>query len=308
MTNSSIIEKDKQKFGRVSLIGAPNAGKSTLINKLVGTKISIVTHKVQTTRGRVVGIVMRGNSQIVLIDTPGIFKPNRRLDKAMVKAAWSEAHSSDIIALLIDASHKELSKEEKMIISELKKRDIEQKVILILNKIDIVAKERLLKLAKQFDDIGIFSHIFMLSALTGDGCDELLDIFDSYISEGGWQYDPDIISDMPARLLAAEITREKIMQQLHQEIPYSCAVETESWGTNKKGELKIGQVIYVAKRRYKAILLGKRGQKIKKIGTEARLEISELLEQKTHLNIFVKVKENWQDDPDRYEDIGLEFC
>ncbi len=297
----------KQKFGTVSLIGAPNAGKSTLVNNLVGTKISIVTHKVQTTRGRVVGIVMHENSQIVLIDTPGIFKPNRRLDSAMVKTAWNEAHASDVIALIIDATHKELTAEEKIIIKELKKRQINQKIILILNKIDIVKKEKLLKLISKFNDMDIFSDIFMVSALTGDGSDMLLEAFSNYIGEGYWQYDPEIISDMPARLLAAEITREKIMQQLHQEIPYLCAVETESWEVNKKGEIKISQVIYVTKTRHRAIMLGTKGQKIKKIGSDARLEIAKLLEQKTHLNLFVKVKENWQDDPEIYNNLGLNF-
>ena len=301
------MEETQTKCGSVSLIGAPNAGKSTLVNQLVGTKVSIVTHKVQTTRSRVVGIAMHENSQIVLVDTPGIFHPKKRLDKAMVGAAWREAHSSDVIALLMDAAHKKRSKEEELILKELEKRDTHQKVVLILNKIDLVPRERLLKIAQDFHDTGLFEDIYMVSALSGNGCDRLLRDFSRFIPDGPWAYDADMVSDMPARLLSAEITREKLFQQLHQEIPYMCAVETENWENTEKGDIKISQIIYVTKARHKGMILGKQGQKIKKIGRDARLEIQDLLEQKVHLNLFVKVKENWMDDPERYHEWGLEF-
>lgn len=301
------MEDTQTKCGSVSLIGAPNAGKSTLVNQLVGTKVSIVTHKVQTTRSRVVGIAMHENSQIVLVDTPGIFHPKKRLDKAMVAAAWREAHSSDVIALLMDAAHKKRSKEEELILKELAKRDTHQRVVLILNKIDLVPREKLLKIAKDFDDMGLFEDIYMVSALSGNGCDRLLSDFAKFIPDGAWMYDPDLVSDMPARLLSAEITREKLFQQLHQEIPYMCTVETENWENTEKGDVKISQIIYVTNARHKGMILGKQGQKIKKIGRDARLEIQDLLEQKVHLNLFVKVKENWMDDPERYHEWGLEF-
>ena len=301
------MEDTQTKCGSVSLIGAPNAGKSTLVNQLVGTKVSIVTHKVQTTRSRVVGIAMHENSQIVLVDTPGIFHPKKRLDKAMVAAAWREAHSSDVIALLMDAAHKKRSKEEELILKELAKRDTHQRVVLILNKIDLVPREKLLKIAKDFDDMGLFEDIYMVSALSGNGCDRLLSDFGKFIPDGAWMYDPDLVSDMPARLLSAEITREKLFQQLHQEIPYMCTVETENWENTEKGDVKISQIIYVTNARHKGMILGKQGQKIKKMGRDARLEIQDLLEQKVHLNLFVKVKENWMDDPERYHEWGLEF-
>ncbi len=298
---------NQSRFGSIGLIGAPNAGKSTLVNQLVGTKVSIVTHKVQTTRSRVIGIAMHGDSQIVLVDTPGIFQPGRRLDKAMVSTAWREAHNADVIAVLMDAGHHKRTKDELLILKELEKRNISQKVILILNKIDLLAREKLLAIVQEFHDTGLFSEIYMVSALTGDGCDALLADFAKFVPEAEWLYDEDLISDMPSRLLAAEITREKLFQQLHQEIPYMCTVETESWETNEKDEIKIGQVIYVIKPRHKAMILGKNGQKIKTIGMQARHELIELLEQPVHLNLFIKVKENWMDDPERYQHWGLEF-
>lgn len=301
------MSNENRRCGAVSLIGAPNAGKSTLVNQLVGTKVSIVTHKVQTTRSRVVGIAMQDNSQVVLVDTPGIFHPQKRLDKAMVNAAWREAHSSDVIALLIDASHRTRNKEDELILSELQKRDTHQKVVLLLNKIDLIPRERLLDMAQDYHDMGLFEDIYMISALSGNGCPKLLEDFAKFIPEGDWVYDPEVVSDMPARLLAAEITREKLFQQLHQEIPYMCTVETETWENTEKGDVKIGQIIYVVNPRHKGMILGKQGQKIKRIGRDSRLEIQELLEQTVHLNLFVKVKENWMEDPERYQEWGLEF-
>jgi len=296
------------RCGSVSLIGAPNAGKSTLVNKLVGTKVSIVTHKVQTTRSRVVGIVMRGESQIVLVDTPGIFHPEKRLDRAMVSAAWREAHDSHVIAVLMDAAHDRRTKSEELLLTELAKRKVPQKTVLILNKIDLVRRDKLLAQAKEFSDRGLFQEIYMVSAMTGDGCDALLDDFAKFIPESPWLYDPEIVSDMPARLLAAEITREKLFEQMHQEIPYMCTVETESWETDEKGRLRIGQIIYVARDQHKSMILGKGGSKIKSIGSAARAEINKLLEENVHLEIFIKVKENWMDDPDRYREWGLDFA
>ncbi|TNE31916.1 MAG: GTPase Era [Alphaproteobacteria bacterium] len=300
-------DKSLTRCGTVSLIGAPNAGKSTLVNKLVGTKVSIVTHKVQTTRSRVVGIVMRGESQIVLVDTPGIFRPEKRLDRAMVSTAWREAHDSDVIAVLMDAAHDKRTKSEELLLAELAKRKVPQKTVLILNKIDLVRRDKLLQMAKEFSDSGLFQDIYMVSALTGDGCDRLLDDFSQSVPEGPWFYDPEIVSDMPARLLAAEITREKLFEQMHQEIPYMCTVETESWEEDENGRLRIGQIIYVARPQHKSMILGKGGRKIKAIGSAARAEINELLEENVHLEIFIKVKENWMDDPDRYREWGLDF-
>lgn len=295
------------RCGSVSLIGAPNAGKSTLVNKLVGTKVSIVTHKVQTTRSRVVGIVMRDESQIVLVDTPGIFHPEKRLDRAMVSTAWREAHDSHIIAVLMDAAHAKRTKSEELLLAELAKRKVPQKTVLILNKIDLLRRDKLLQMAQEFSDSGLFQDIYMVSALTGDGCDRLLDDFAKALPEGPWLYDPEIVSDMPARLLAAEITREKLFEQMHQEIPYMCTVETESWEKDETGRLRIGQIIYVARPQHKSMILGKGGRKIKSIGSAARAEINELLEENVHLEIFIKVKENWMDDPDRYREWGLDF-
>lgn len=302
-----MTEKTAPRCGTVSLIGAPNAGKSTLVNKLVGTKVSIVTHKVQTTRTRVVGIVMRGDSQIILVDTPGIFHPEKRLDRAMVSTAWREAHVSHVIAVLMDAAHDRRTKSEELLLAELAKRKVPQKTVLILNKIDLVRRDKLLKLAKDFSDSGLFQEIYMVSALTGDGTEALLDDFAKSVPEAPWLYDPEIVSDMPARLLAAEITREKLFEQMHQEIPYMCTVETESWQEDENGRLRIGQIIYVTRVQHKSMILGKGGSKIKSIGSAARAEINELLEENVHLEIFIKVKENWMDDPDRYREWGLDF-
>ncbi len=308
MNKTAPPQINQQRCGTVSLIGAPNAGKSTLVNRLVGTKVSIVTHKVQTTRSRVVGIAMQDHSQIILVDTPGIFPPQKRLDRAMVSAAWREAHQSDIIAVLMDAGRKKRNPAEELLLSELEKRKVPQKIVLILNKIDLVKRDELLEAAQKFFKTGLFSEVYMVSALTGDGCEKLLEDFARDMPEGVWRYDPEIVSDMPARLLAAEVTREKLMQQMHQEIPYMCAVETESWETDENGRLRIGQIIYATKDRHKAMILGKRGQRIKQIGTEARTELKELLEQDVHLELFVKVKENWMDDPERYREWGLDFA
>lgn len=293
-----------QKCGFISLIGEPNAGKSTLMNRLVGAKVSIVTHKVQTTRSRIIGIAMRDQAQIVFIDTPGIFKPKRRLEKAMVSAAWQGARDADIVALLIDAS-KKITNETMQIIEELTKQ--ERKVLLILNKIDQIKRDRLLALSADLNTHNIFTKTYMISALKGDGVDDLMDDFEEDIPEGPWMYDEDQISDMPARLLAAEITREKLFLRLHQELPYSIAIETEGWENFKNGSVKISQVVYVMRDNQKGIVLGQGGSQIKAIGEASRRELEEILEQRVHLKIFVKVREKWVDDPERYSDWGLDF-
>ena len=293
-----------QKCGFISLIGEPNAGKSTLMNRLVGAKVSIVTHKVQTTRSRIIGIAMRDQAQIVFIDTPGIFTPKRRLEKAMVSAAWQGARDADIIALLIDAS-KKITPETIGIIEELTKQ--ERKVLLILNKIDQIKRDRLLALSADLNTHNIFIKTYMISALKGDGVDDLMDDFEEAVPEGPWMYDEDQISDMPARLLAAEIPREKLFLRLHQELPYSVAVETEGWEKFRNGSVKISQVVYVMRANQKGIVLGHGGSQIKAIGEASRRELEEILEQRVHLKIFVKVREKWVDDPERYSDWGLDF-
>jgi GTP-binding protein Era len=293
-----------QKCGFISLIGAPNAGKSTLMNALVGAKVSIVTHKVQTTRSRIIGIAMRGQCQMVFIDTPGIFKPKRRLEKAMVSAAWQGARDADIVALLIDAS-KKMTDEVMAIIQELKDQD--KKVLLVLNKIDQMKRDKLLAVAADLNTYGIFTKTYMISALKGDGVDHFMDDLQNDIPKGPWMYDEDQISDMPARLLAAEITREKLFLRLHQEMPYSVAVETEGWENFKNGSVKISQVVYVMRDNQKGIVLGRGGAQIKAIGEAARRELEDILEQRVHLKIFVKVREKWVDDPERYSDWGLDF-
>jgi GTPase len=294
----------KTHSGFVALIGAPNAGKSTLVNRLVGAKVSIVTHKVQTTRAIVRGIATHGAAQIVFVDTPGIFKPRRRLDRAMVTTAWGGAKDADIVLLLIDAE-RGLKGGAEEILDGLK--DVRQSKILVLNKVDRVKPEMLLKLTAQANERVAFDDTFMVSALTGSGCDDLLDHLAKTLPEGPWYYPEDQISDLPMRQLAAEITREKLYLRLHEELPYSSHVETEKWEERKDGSVRIEQVIYVERDSQKAIVLGHRGQTLKAIGEAARKELAGILEQKVHLFLFVKVRENWGDDPDRYREIGLDF-
>lgn len=294
----------KTHSGFVALIGATNAGKSTLVNRLVGAKVSIVSHKVQTTRAIVRGIAIHKNAQIVFMDTPGIFKPRRRLDRAMVTSAWGGAKDADFIMLLID-SERGLRGDAEAILEGLK--DVHQPKILVLNKIDRVKPEDLLKLAQTANEAVKFEQTFMISATTGSGCEDLMDHLAEVLPEGPWYYPEDQISDLPMRQLAAEITREKLFLRLHQELPYSSHVETEKWEERKDGSVRIEQVIYVERDSQKKIALGKGGEAIKAISTASRKELSEILEQPVHLFLFVKVRENWGDDPERFREMGLEF-
>lgn len=300
-----MTEVEATRCGFVALIGAPNAGKSTLLNSLVGTKVAIVSPKVQTTRSRVLGIATEGRSQIVFVDTPGIFKPRRRLDRAMVAAAWAGAAEGDLVLLLIDASLKGVRDESRSIIAQLAQS--KRQAILVLNKIDAVRREALLALAADLNTSGVFTDTFMISALTGDGVDDLRRAVAERLPEGPWLFPEDQVSDMPMRLLAAEITREKLFLRLQQELPYAVAVETESWEEQEDGSVRISQIIYVQRDGQKAIVLGRGGQMIKAIGTAARLELEEITEQRVHLSLFVKVRENWLDDPARYSVWGLDY-
>lgn len=303
-----MVEQEKEtsptRCGYVALVGAPNAGKSTLLNQLVGAKIAIVTPKVQTTRARVTAIAIEGESQIIFVDTPGIFKPSRRLEKAMVDAAWSGAQDADRIVLLIDAV-KGLTADVERIIAGLEKN--QRRAHVILNKVDIVKRDSLLGIAKTLSERGIFDEIYMLSALTGDGVDGLRSALAKEMPEGPWLYPEDQLALAPMRQLAAEITREKLFMRLNQELPYSLTVETESWEERKDGSVKIQQVVYVSRANHKPIVLGKGGQTIKKVGELARADLEESLGCRVHLFLFIKVREKWLDDPERYREMGLDF-
>ena len=294
--------------GFVALIGAPNAGKSTLLNRFVGAKVSIVSPKVQTTRTRVLGICIEGDTQIVFIDTPGIFRPRRRLDRAMVAAAWGGAGDADHICLLADATRfrgGEADPDTRRIIDRLKETG--GRAVLAINKVDAVSKPALLEMAAVLDGEGVFSEAFMVSAEKGDGTGDLLARLAGMMAPGPWLFPEDQISDMPQRLLAAEITREKLYLQLHQEIPYAATVETDSWEEQEDGSARIEQTIYVERDSQKAIVLGKGGARIRQLGRAAREELQELLEQRIHLFLFVKVRDKWGDDPARYRDWGLDY-
>ena len=299
-----MIDQSNMRCGFVALIGAPNAGKSTLMNCIMGTKVSIVTHKVQTTRARVVGVLTNGDDQIVFVDTPGIFSPNRRLERAMVTAAWGGATDADKIVLLIDVEGG-LSAEVQLIIMGIKK--LGKTVIIGLNKIDLIPREKLLSLAEELQEVSILESIFMISALKGDGGNDLLSKLSEDLPKGPWLYPEDHLSDMNERLFAAEITREKLFLSLHQELPYSLTVETEGWQERQDGSLKVDQVIYVERPGHKGIVLGKAGQQIKRVGAESRKELEHILKRRVHLFLFVKVREKWRDDPERYREMGLEF-
>lgn len=298
-------EGGQTRCGFVALVGAPNAGKSTLVNTMIGAKVSIVSPKVQTTRSRVLGITIEGDSQLLFVDTPGIFTPRRRLDKAMVAAAWQGAEEADMIAVLYDSSRRGIDDDTRGIIARLK--DSKRPAILILNKIDLVKREVLLALTQELNADGVFTDTFMISAQTGDGVGRLRSFLAAQVEEGPWLYPEDQISDMPMRLLAAEITREKLFLQLHQELPYATTVETEAWEEFQDGSVKISQVVYVQRESQKAIVLGKGGQRIKQIGSAARTELEAMLEQRVHLMLFVKVREGWLDDPERYRVWGLDY-
>jgi len=297
-------QENQHRCGFIAVLGAPNAGKSTLVNRMVGTKVSIVSSKVQTTRTRVLGIAIRDAAQLIFIDTPGIFQPRRRLDRAMVAAAWSGAADADVSLLLIDATTG-LSRDDEAIIARMKGEN--RRAHLVLNKVDKVKKPDLLALTQTLVDTGVFDEVFMISALKGQGVDDLMDYLAGKMPEGPWHFPEDQVSDMTERLLAAEITREKLYLQLHQELPYATTVETETWEERKDGSVKIEQVIYVVRDSQKSIILGKGGQQIKKIGEASRKELEEILDTRVHLFLFVKVREKWRDDPERYREMGLDF-
>ena len=290
--------------GFVALIGAPNAGKSTLLNALVGSKVTIVSHKVQTTRALIRGITLEGKSQIIFVDTPGIFAPKRRLDRAMVTTAWSGAHEADLVAVLIDA-RKGIDEEAEALLGRL--ADVKPTKILILNKIDLIARDALLLLTKIANEKAKFDSTFMISALKGDGVADLKSWLAERMPPSPWLYPPDQMSDAPLRQLAAEITREKLFERLHQELPYHSTVETESWKELRGGEIRVEQTIYVERESQRKIVIGKGGQTLKSIGESSRREITEIVEHKVHLFLFVKVREGWGDDPERYRAMGLEF-
>lgn len=296
-----MTEDMQTKCGFVAVLGQPNAGKSTLINQLVGHKVSIVSHKVQTTRQRILGITVHNEAQIILIDTPGIFQAKARLEKAMVNAAWSAGNDADLIVVLHDAT-KRFEATEKILV-ELK----EKKATLVLNKVDLIQKERLLEIIAHFTKFANVTDILMVSALTGDGVSELLNYISAKLPSGPWHYPEDQITDLPQRMWAAEITREQLYHQLHQELPYDTYVETESWERQKNGDIKISQVIFVARENQRSIILGKGGQQIKKIGNAARQQMAYYLSKKVHLFLFVKVAENWSDKPGAYRLMGLDF-
>jgi GTP-binding protein Era len=290
--------------GFVALIGAPNVGKSTLVNALVGSKVTIVSRKVQTTRALIRGIVIEDNAQIILVDTPGIFSPKRRLDRAMVSTAWSGAHDADLVCVLLDAKAG-IDEEADAILNKL--ASVAHPKILVLNKIDLIPREKLLALAQAANDRMKFEHTFMISALSGDGVDDLRKTLAKMVPPGPFHYPEDQMSDAPLRHLAAEITREKIYRQLHQELPYQSTVETDSWTERNDKSVRIEQTIFVERESQRKIVLGKGGATIKSIGADSRKEIAEIVGVPVHLFLFVKVRENWGDDPDRYREMGLEF-
>ena len=304
-TPESLQQPADTRCGFVAILGAPNVGKSTLVNRMVGSKVSIVSPKVQTTRTRVLGIVMAGHAQIVLIDTPGVFVPRRRLDRAMVAAAWGGAADADRIAFLVDAERK-LDRDSKAVLERLAQMK-NAPADAVINKVDLVNKPDLLLLATELNETGLFENIFMISAEKGDGVDDLIAHFAKSVRPGPWMFPEDQLSDMPERLLAAEITREKLYLQLRKELPYAATVETEKWEEHDDGSARLEQTIYVERDTQKAIVLGAKGSRIKEIGAAARLELEELLGRRVHLFLFVKVRENWGDDPERYRDWGLDY-
>lgn len=296
------------RAGFTAIIGAPNAGKSTLVNRLVGSKVSIVTHKVQTTRFPVRGVMMHGNSQVVLVDTPGIFAPKRRLDRAMVKSAWEGATDADAVVHLVDSRHwtgHGDKSEDEAIIGRL--QQIGAKAILALNKIDLVGRENLLAATKTLFDTGVYSDVLMISGLNGDGVEQLAELLAQRMPEGPYLFPEDQAADIPSRLIAAEVTREKLMLRLHQEIPYQLTVETENWEQHQNGAVKIDQLIHVAREGHRSIILGKGGQTIKEISMASRKELQEILGRPVHLFLRVKVSERWQDNRERFTAIGLDF-
>ncbi|MFT4117426.1 GTPase Era [Bradyrhizobium sp.] len=292
------------RCGFVALIGAPNVGKSTLVNALVGAKVTIVSRKVQTTRALIRGIVIENNAQIILVDTPGIFLPKRRLDRAMVSTAWSGAHDADLVCVLLDAKSG-IDEEAEAILT--KAASVNHEKILVINKVDLVQREKLLALAQAANERMKFARTFMIAAISGDGVDDIRTTLAEMVPPGPYLYPEDQMSDAPMRQLAAEITREKIYQKLHQELPYQSTVETEKWEERKDKSVRIEQTIFVERESQRKIVLGKGGATIKSIGADSRKELMQILDAPVHLFLFVKVRENWGDDPDRYREMGLEF-
>ncbi|HLJ62837.1 MAG TPA: GTPase Era [Stellaceae bacterium] len=296
------------RCGYIAILGAPNAGKSTLINALVGAKVSIVSPKVQTTRTRLLGIMQQGPAQLIFIDTPGIFAPKRRLERAMVKAAWTGAEEADEVVLLVDAkaaARVGIDADTRRILDGLDRQ--KRRALLALNKIDLVKREVLLPLAGKFAENPVIERVFMIAGLTGDGLAELTRELAARTPPGPWLFPADEVSDLPARLLAAEVTREQVFLQLHQELPYAILVETESWEELADGGVKISQIIHVERTSQKAIVLGKGGHQIKRIGARARAELASMLDRPVHLFLFVRVSEGWSEESERYRTMGLEF-
>lgn len=292
------------RCGFVALIGAPNAGKSTLLNRLVGQKLAIVTPKAQTTRSRLLGIAIEGSTQIIFVDTPGIFAPRRRLDRAMVAAAWSGAEDADEIVLLVDAA-RGVDRHTRRILDRLASN--RRRVILALNKIDLVPRESLLGLADTLSREGQFDPVFMISGLKGDGVEDMKRHLVAVLPPGPWLFPEDQLSDAPQRIITAEVTREQVFLQLHEELPYASTVETERWEERSDGSVRIDQVIFVERPGQRAIVLGERGQRIKAIGARARAELERILERRVHLFLFVKVRRNWGEDRERFRALGLEY-
>ena len=301
-----MTDTPETRAGFVALIGEPNAGKSTLLNRMVGAKVSIVTHKVQTTRARIRGITMEGDAQIIFVDTPGIFRPRRRLDRSMVAAAWGGAADADVIILLIEA-HRGLTEGVKAIIEQLARTAGDRPVALAINKIDRVKAENLLALSAEMNAAYPFAKTFMISAEKGYGTDDLREWLAKEVPPGPWLYPEDQIADLPMRMIAAEITREKLTLRLHEELPYQLTVETENWEERKDGSAKIDQIIYVLRDGHKGIVLGHKGEAIRAVGKAAREELSAFLERPVHLFLTVKVRENWLDEAERFREMGLDF-
>ena len=306
MTEETETREGPTRAGFVALIGEPNAGKSTLLNRMVGAKVSIVTHKVQTTRARIRGVAMEGQSQIVFVDTPGLFRPRRRLDRAMVAAAWGGAADADLVVLLIEA-HRGMTEGVKAILESLRERVVGRPVALAINKIDRVKAERLLALSQEMNEAFPFERTFMISAERGHGTDDLKRWLGERMPEGPWLYPEDQLADLPMRMIAAEMTREKLTLRLHQELPYELTVETEAWEERQDGSARVDQIIYVAREGHRGIVLGKGGETIKAVGQAARAELETFMGRKVHLFLTVKVKENWLEDPERYGEMGLDF-
>jgi len=299
-----MTEAALRRCGYVALVGAPNAGKSTLLNQLIGAKVSIVSPKVQTTRARVLGITVAGDAQLIFIDTPGIFTPKRRLERAMVAAAWAGAEDADLVVLLVDAA-RGVDEDTRRILDGL--RSAGRRAVLALNKVDLVEPQRLLPLTDALRREGIFDAVFMVSALSGDGVEDLRRHLAAALPQGPWLYPEDQLTDLPQRLIAAEVTREQVFLQLHQELPYATLVETEGWEEREDGSIKISQVIHIQRPGQKAIVLGKGGRQIKDIGARARSELERMLGRRVHLFLFVRVSEDWTEDRERYKAMGLEF-